>query len=175
MLEATAESGTFNHSLLDKSLNDTLVPNPPPASSPSWPTQYRIVQLYNNVETLKLDTEHLYCLQRRTNPLFDSFCLETSPNEVILWVFQMMISKEHGAVVSGFTILSTIVQMIKESFKVEVKFVLVAPYKFSQVVKWNFPKELEDYSLDKVYVQYLDVSLDNYDVLLNPPSPLARV
>ena len=42
-------------------------------------------------------------------------------------------------------ILSTIVQTIKETFEmfnVEVKFVLVTPYKFSQVMKWNFPKEL---------------------------------
>ena len=175
MLGATAESGAFNHGLPDKPSGDKLVPNPPPASSTSRPKQNRIIWLYNEVESLNLNTEHLYCPQNRTNPLFDSFCLETSSNlnRVILWVFQMTIAKEHRGVVSGFTILLTIVQKIKETFKasnVEVKFVLVAPYKFSQVVKWNFPTELKGYSPNKVYVQYLNVSLDNYDVLLNPSS-----
>ena len=72
MLEVTAESGTFYHGP-DKSSDDTLVPNPPLASSLSWPTQYRIIRPYKKVETLKLDTEHLHCPQKRTDPLFDSF------------------------------------------------------------------------------------------------------
>ena len=61
MLEATAESGAFNHGLLDKPSGDKLVPNPPPASSTSRPKQNRIIWLYNEVESLNLDIEHLYC------------------------------------------------------------------------------------------------------------------
>jgi len=174
MLEATAESRTFEYGPPDESSDDPLVSNPPPASSPSWPNQSRVIHYYNEVESLTLDTQHLYCPLRRDNPLFDSFCLERSPNGVVLWVFQMTIAKEHGGAVSGFTILSTIVQKIRATITasegVEVKFVLVAPNKFGQVVKWNFPKELGDSSSDRVYVQYLGVSFDDYDYLLNPPS-----
>jgi len=135
--------------------DDPLVPNPPPASSRSWPNQSRAIQYYNEVKSLTLDTQHLYCPLKRNNTLFDSFRLERSPKGVVLWVFQMTIAKEHRDAVSGFTILSTIVQKIRATLTasegVEVKFVLVAPHKHGQVVKWNFPKELGDPSSDQVY------------------------
>jgi len=173
MLEAcAAESHTFRYGPPDESSDDLPVPNLPPASSPSWPNQSRTINCFNEVDSLILDDRHLYCPLKSNDPLFDSFCLERSSKGVMLWVFQMTIAKEYGGAVPGFSILSTIVQKIRATLMasevVEVKFVLVAPNKSGQVVKWNFSKELVN-SLDKVYVQYLDVSFDNYDYLLEPP------
>jgi len=171
MLEAIAESHTFDYGPPDK-LDTPLASSTPPTPSPSWPNQRRSIQFYNKVESLALDTRDLYWPLQRNNPLFDSICLESSSKGIILWVFQMTIAKEHGGAVSGFTVISMIVQKIQETLKapedVEVKFVLVAPDKVKQVVKWNFPKEWGFLRNTSVYVQYLDVSLHNYDLLLKP-------
>lgn len=157
MLDAIAESRNIQYVPLDK-LDAPLVSNPPLAPSCSWPNKLRSIHSYEKVESIKIGMDHLYCPLKSNNPLFNSFCLGRSSKGIILWVFQMTITKEHSGAVSDFAIILTIVQKIKQTLKVSevgVKFVLVTPFKVDQVVKWNFPEEFKGSS---VHIQYLEVS-----------------
>ncbi|KAK2459450.1 hypothetical protein APHAL10511_008527 [Amanita phalloides] len=120
------------------------------------------ILFYDDVETIRLVTQQLYCTNQTNNPVFDSFFFECSDGGVILWVFQMTITRTHNAKESGFHNLEKLKKRMASKFgePVIVKFVLVIEYTEQQVM-WNLLKNLKDFGDvddgDVVYVLCLKV------------------
>lgn len=135
-------------------------PNPPVI----LPIQKRLVVTYGRAElpTLLLHETRCYVSMQRTNPLFDAFFVQVTQESVVLWVFQMTITKDHGGSTKGVEVLLQIREQVKSRYGIEgkevkVRYVLVAPLYSDRRITWTMPDEWSAVEGD-VFVQYLDLT-----------------
>lgn len=128
------------------------------ADSEFPPFAERSLQEYGNFADCALDPTHYYRPKNTKNPLFDSFFLHEGDDDVVVWVFQMTIAKDHDGKTSGFDLLEDLVTRVMKKFtpkKVELKYVLVVPYYPDVAVRWNLSPAWVK-AQGEVYVLYLD-------------------
>ncbi|KAI0702563.1 hypothetical protein C8Q76DRAFT_227085 [Earliella scabrosa] len=136
---------------------------------PSLPSPFvrrRECVQYKDLQEVYVNDSDFYVPSTHTNPPFDAFYFETSPEKVVLWVFQVTVQQAadrdtHTS--SGFDLIVDLLAKVRDSpehrnAQVEVKYVLVVPQSTEWAVEWNMAPEWEEVP-GEVYIQFIDASV----------------
>ena len=147
-------------------LQGTVPSTPPDASTLVPPTPFscrpRSIVRYHQLDDILDITNGLYVPSRFRNPLFDAFFVESAEQETTVWLFQLMVSRDHDGAGPGSTMVQELISKAgtaRPGLPISVKYVLVMPYEETWAVRWSMAPEFSNAEGD-VFVQYLDIPCD---------------
>ncbi|RPD81337.1 hypothetical protein L226DRAFT_529742 [Lentinus tigrinus ALCF2SS1-7] len=102
------------------------------------------------------------------NPLFDAYFYVRAGDLITLYIVQVAVSRARTGARSGSTTVKTLLEQARkhygENIAVEVKYLLLAPYRDGLSVVWNMAKETVADVPGEVWVQFIDIGTGDWTV-----------